>query len=91
MDINLDQLDALDQENETPAKKPGRRNPLEKFAGDNDPVEKKKMYKRRNDSFSLQENVLNAFKQHCNEEGKNKSRIVESLVIEYLTKNNVKY
>lgn len=90
-DINLDALDALEEEFETSAKKSGRRNPLERFSGDTDLVVKKKAFKRKTDSFSFQENILNAFKNHCQDEGKNKSRVVESLVIEYLKKNNIEY
>lgn len=91
MSVNFDALDALDQETDKPGKKSGRRNPLERFKGDEGTIEQKKTYKRRPDSFSFQENVLEAFKNHCNEEGKNKSKIVESLVIEYLNKNNVEF
>lgn len=90
MDINLDELDALEEQIDAPVKKPGRRNPLEKFTNEEEPAPKKK-YKRIPDSFSFQENVINAFKKHCAEEGKNKSKIVENLVIEYLEKNKVNF
>lgn len=89
MDINLDELDALEEKIDTTSKKPGRRNPLEKFQDDKEAEAPKKKYKRKPDSFSFQENIIDAFKKHCADEGKNKSKVVESLVIEYLKKNNV--
>lgn len=91
IDINLDELDALEEQIDAPAtKKPGRRNPLEKFTNEEDVAPRKK-YKRIPDSFSFQENIINAFKKHCADEGKNKSKIVENLVVEYLKKNNVDF
>lgn len=55
------------------------------------PNQKPKTYKRKTDSFSFQENIVDAFKTHCKDEGKNKSKIVEKLIIEYLNQNNVKF
>lgn len=56
---------------------------------ESNPSKQQKAYKRKTDSFSFQENIIAAFKKHCKDEGKNKSKIVEKLVIEYLKKNNV--
>jgi metal-responsive CopG/Arc/MetJ family transcriptional regulator len=55
------------------------------------PSKKKKTHKRKTDSFSFQENIVDAFKNHCKDEGKNKSKVVERLVIEYLKQNNVEF
>jgi hypothetical protein len=56
---------------------------------ESNPSKQEKRYKRKTDSFSFQENIVDAFKKHCKDEGKNKSKVVERLVVEYLKKNNV--